>query len=59
MDMKLKGLFTEVRSKSKYPVSKQIRETSRFINKAVSEFELWLKENDYNVMIDCNEIYKK
>ena len=46
-------------SKSKYPVSKQIREPSRFINKAVSEFELWLKENDYNVMIDCNEIYKK
>ena len=46
-------------SKSKYPVSKQIREPLRFINKAVSEFELWLKENDYNVIIDCNEIYKK
>lgn len=46
-------------SKSKYPVSKQIREPSRFINKAVSEFKLWLKENEYNATIDCNEIYKK
>ena len=46
-------------SKSKYPVSKQIREPSRFINKTVSEFKLWLKKNNYNATINCNEIYKK
>lgn len=57
---KAKGIvYRSKDSKSKYPVSKQIREPSRFINKTVSEFKLWLKKNDYNATINCNEIYKK